>query len=234
MGHLKGVGVTYMSDESRFKASARPLTSSAHESDVRRRTPNRGEESMTSYLPKTSAQIARHMRTEGHGLTGTAAKAERLRFMGFGNLYNKRNQDSYDIADKGIVSEYQGARDKLKSRAGWKRHFFWTNAARQYKQARNDLRHGHLGAATGSLLGSQQRGAPPQPDEYQGDLNRLVDVGGGYGGEHEPMESEEVGYGNDSVRSGVDDDAGGEDEHEQPPITSEQLRQQENYYDNLW
>lgn len=188
---------------------------------------------MISYVPKTSAQIARHMATEGRGLRGQEAKAERLRFMGFGNLYNKRNRDAYRMPDEDIVSDYESARDKLKAKAGWKRHFFWTDAAKNYKQSRNDLRHGHIGAATSKLLGEQPQAMVPQPDEYQGDLNKLVDVGAGSSGGPASIESEDDPYGLKVVQSGEIPDHAGEEEDERGLMTSQQIRENEAFYDNL-
>lgn len=225
--------MTYMSDESSFSARSRPSASSATDSDFRRNSPDRIDQSMINYVPKTSAQIARHMATDGRGLRGTEAKAERLRYMGFGNLYNKRNRDAYRIPDEDIVSEYESARDKLKAKAGWKRHFFWTDAAKNYKQSRNDLRHGHIGAATSKLFGAQPKEMAPQPDEYQGDLNKLVDVGAGGSEEHAPMESEEDPYGNNVFQSGEIPDHAGEEEDERGLMTSQQIRENEAFYDNL-
>jgi hypothetical protein len=225
--------MTYMSDESSFSARSRPSASSATDSDFRRNSPDRIDQSMINYVPKTSAQIARHMATEGRGLRGKEAKAERLRFMGFGNLYNKRKWDAYNIPGEDIVSDYESARDKLKAKAGWKRHFFWTDAAKNYKQSRNDLRHGYFGAAVGKLFGTQPGGTGPQPDEYQGDLNKLVDVGAGDSGEPAPIESEDDPYGLNVVQSGEIPDHAGEEEDERGLMTSQQIRDNEAFYDNL-
>jgi hypothetical protein len=225
--------MTYMSDESSFSARSRPSVSPSTDSDFRRTSPDRTDQSMINYVPKTSAQIARHMATEGRGLRGQEAKAERLRFMGFGNIYNRRDQDAYRVPDEDIVRDYESARDKLKAKAGWKRHFFWTDAAKSYKQSRNDLRHGYFGAALGKLFGDQPKVMAPQPDKYQGDLNKLVDDGAGGGGEHEAMESEEDPYGNNVFQSGEIPDHAGEEEDERGLMTSQQLRENEAYYDNL-
>lgn len=225
--------MTYMSDESSFSARSRPSVSSATDSDFRRNSPDRTDQSMVSYVPKTSAQIAKHMSTTGRGLRGQEAKAERLRFMGFGNLYNRRARDAYRVPDEDIVSGYESARDKLKAKAGWKRHFFWTNAAKTYKQSRRDLRHGHIGAAMGRLFDDQPKVTAPQPDEYQGDLNKLIDVGAGGGPEHTSMESEEDPYGNNVFQSGEIPDHAGEEEDERGLMTSQQIRENEAFYDNL-
>lgn len=195
-----------MSEERRYVSNPRPLTSAAPESDFTRRAPDRGNESMISYTPKTSRQIKEHLAQ--NLVRGGSAKAERLRFMGFGNLFNRRKQTADDVPDEDIVGSYEAARDKLKAKAGWKRHFFFTKAARQYKQARRDLRHGHLGASARQMLGFSSEDESTASDEYQGDLNNLIDVGAGEGRKYEPGESEEDPYGNNIVQSGeVDDEA---------------------------
>ena len=153
--------------------------------------------------------------------------------MGFGNLYNKRKWDAYDIPGEDIVSDYESARDKLKAKAGWKRHFFWTDAAKTYKQSRNDLRHGYFGAALGKLFGDQPKVTAPQPDKYQGDLNKLVDVGAGGGAEPDQMESEDDPYGLNVVQSGEIPGHAGEEEDQGGLMTSQQLRENEAFYDNL-
>jgi hypothetical protein len=221
-----------MSEERRYVSNPRPLTSAAPESDFTRRAPDRGNESMISYTPKTSRQIKEHLAQ--NLVRGGSAKAERLRFMGFGNLFNRRKQTADDVLDEDIVSKYEAARDKLKAKAGWKRHFFFTKAAKQYKQARQDLRHGHLGTSARQMLGFSSEDESTASDDYQGDLNNLIDVGAGEGRKYEPGESEEDPYGNNIVQSGQIDDNAADEEDDRPRNTSEELARREQFYENLW